>query len=174
MLPEMIPEAPPQAKTLKRVLAISRLNGWSVAGFGALGLLLALGLGDGVGGLVSVLVVGAGWMELQGHFQSKRGDPAGVAWLVRSQLFLLSVILIYCASRFGSLDVTALPPDLQTALRQTGLNLDDISPLARAVVLVFYGTVALTAMLYQGGLTVYYWSRARHVTQALQQRSASG
>ena len=43
---------PPPAATLKRVLAISRFNGWSVIIIAGLGILLTLVLGDLLGTII--------------------------------------------------------------------------------------------------------------------------
>ena len=43
-------------------------------------------------------------MEIRGHKLLKRRNPDGMKSLVRSQMFLLAVILVYCATRLGSFD----------------------------------------------------------------------
>ncbi|MES1168881.1 MAG: hypothetical protein ABUL61_06890, partial [Oleiharenicola lentus] len=62
----------PQEKTLKRVLAISRFNGWSVIIIAGLGILLTLVLGDLLGTIIGALAVLSGWMEVRGHKLLKR------------------------------------------------------------------------------------------------------
>ncbi len=164
------PELTPSQKTLNRVLAISRFNGWSVAIFGGLGLLLALGMADWVGSLVSLVIVAAGWLELRGHAQLQRCEPAGMKTLVQSQLLLLALILTYCASRVGNLDATQLSPDLDAVLKQSDLKPGNFLPAVRAILIAFYLTVGLTAVFYQGGLAFYYWSKAQKVREALRHR----
>jgi hypothetical protein len=165
------PEPTPPQKALKRVLRISRLNGWSVAIFAGLCVLVALLMGDLVSCFIGLLVVAAGWMEIRGHNKLKRRNPDGMRLLVRSQMFLLAVMLVYCASRLGSFDADSalanLTPDMEAMLKEGGLERGDILPMVHTFFLVLYGTVALTCIIYQGGLALYYRSKIRLVTEAL-------
>ncbi|MSU47043.1 MAG: hypothetical protein EXS42_07970 [Lacunisphaera sp.] len=172
----------PQEKALKRVLTISGLDGWSVTVIAVLSLLLTLVFGELLGLGISLLVLAAGVMELRGRSALKRRDPDGMKLLVRAQLFLLGVILAYCASRPGSFDALYLKEQLIPEMRQNlllfGINFDDvlrevdltadeIVPLVRMMFLVIYGTVALVSLIYQGGLALYYRSKARFVIEAM-------
>lgn len=167
----MTPEPTPQEKTLKRVLTISRVNGWSVIVFATLGTLITLVIGDPSGVAVGVLIGLAGWMEVRGNQALRRRNPAGMKLLVRSQLFLLAVILVYCASRLGSFDdATAmgnLTPDMEIILQEAGLQKADILPLVRMTFFALYGGLALGTLIYQGGMALYYRRRIRPVTEAL-------
>lgn len=158
-------------KTLQRVLAVSRFNGWSVVVIAGFGILLTLVLGDLLGTFIGGLAVVSGWMEVRGHRKLRQRDPAGMKWLVRSQLFLLSVVLAYCASRLGSFDADTamanLTPDMEAVLKDAGLERGDILPLVRTAFLATYLTVAAVCLIYQGGMALYYRSRTRLVTEAL-------
>lgn len=166
-----IPELTPQEKALKRVLAISRLDGWSVIIFAVLGTLVTLVIGDFSGLGVGLLVAIAGWTEIVGHKKLKRRDVDGMKLLVRSQLLLLTVILVYCASRLGSFDGEAamgnLTPDMEAILNEAGLARADVLPLVRIAFFATYGGVAFGTLLYQGGMTLYYRSKIQLVTEAL-------
>ncbi len=166
-----VPEPTPQDKALKRVVAVSRLNGWSVIVIAGLGALLTLLFGDLVGTFIGLLAVVAGWMEVRGHRMLRRGDPAGMPWLVRSQLFLLGVILVYCVTRLGSFDadtaMSNLTPDMEALLKEAGLARGDILPMVRTAFLGTYLTFAAVSIFYQGGMALYYRSKTRLVTEAL-------
>jgi len=165
------PTVSPKEKALKRVLIISRLNGWSVIVFAALGSLATLVLGDLSGLVVGILIGIGGWMELRGGSLLRRKNSDGMRLLVRSQLFLLAVILVYCASRLGSFDdgtvLVNLTPDVEALLKENGIDRADILPLVRAAFFAIYGGLALGTLLYQGGMTLYYRSRIKLVTEAL-------
>ncbi len=165
------PASTPAEKTLKRVLAISRFNGWSVVFIAGLGTLLTLVLGDLLGTLIGLLAVVSGWMELRGHWKLKRRDPTGMTWLVRSQMLLLTVILVYCVSRLGSFDADTamgnLTPDMEASLKEVGLERADILPMVRTSFLVTYLTVAVVCLIYQGGMALYYRRKTGLVTEAL-------
>jgi hypothetical protein len=159
-------------KTLKRVLTISKLNGWSVIAVAGLGILLALVLGDWSSVIIGLLVVGSGVMEIRGHHKLKRRDAAGgMQLLVRSQMFLLAVILVYCASRLGSYDSDSMlanvTPEMKAMLKDSGIEMADLVPLVHLAFLLIYGVLALTCLIYQGGLAVYYRRKTALVTQAL-------
>ena len=164
-------ESTKQEKALKRVLTISRLDGWSVIVFAVLGILLTLVIGDISGLGVGLLIGVAGWMEVRGHNLLKQRKPDGMRWLVRSQMFLLAVILVYCSSRLGSFDeetvMSSLTPEMETILSEAGIGKNDILPLVRTAFFAVYGGVAIATLLYQGGMAMYYKSKTTPVTEVL-------
>lgn len=164
-------EPTPAEKTLKRVLIISLLDGWSVMIIAALGILITLIMGDYSGVLVGLLIGAAGWMELRGRKLLIRRDPAGMKSLARSQMFLLAVILVYCVTRLGSFDETTvmgnLTPDMEALLKESGIQKADVLPLVRLTFYSAYGAVALGTVLYQGGMTLYYRAKTKLVIEAL-------
>jgi hypothetical protein len=159
-------------KALKRVLRISRLNGWSVIIIAALGVLVTLAMGDLSGMVVGVLIAVAGWMEIRGHKLLKKRNPDGMKALVRSQMFLLAIILVYCASRLGSFDDGAvmanLTPDMESLLKEAGISKADVLPLVRTAFFAGYGSFALVTLFYQGGMALYYRAKTPLVIEALQ------
>jgi len=170
-MPTVTPTPTPPEKALKRVLTISRLNGWSVIIIAGLGVLLALALGDLSSAAIGLLGGISGVMEVRGNRALKRRDADGMKLLVRSQLFLLAVILVYCASRLGSFDADTvlgnLTPDMETILKEGGIEKSEILPLVRLMFITIYCTVAVTCLIYQGGLALWYRSKAPLVTAAL-------
>ena len=167
-----IPAPTPAEKALKRVLTVSKLNGWSVIAIAAVGILLALVLGDWSSIVIGLLVVGSGVMEISGHRKLQRRDASGgMALLVRSQMFLLAVILVYCASRLGSYDSDSMlanvTPEMKAMLKDSGVEMADLIPLVRLAFFLIYGVLALTCLIYQGGLALYYRGKTALVTRAL-------
>jgi hypothetical protein len=177
-----VPPTTPQEKILKRVLLVSAIDGWGIIGVAALSLVLTLLFGELLGVAVSLLVLAAGVMEIRGRRQLQRRDPTGMKWLVRAQLFLLTVMLVYCARCLGSFDAgyvqDQLIPEVRQNLLLAGINFDDVLkesnltanelvPLVHIMFVVIYGTVAFVSLLFQGGLALYYRSRTRVVTEAL-------
>lgn len=155
-------------KSLGRVLLIARFDGMSVlAVAGGLGLLSAA-FGDYFSATVGALVAGAGAAELHGTRLLARRDQRGMDWLVRSQLALLIAILGYCAFRLLRPELAPLraliSADMREQLEVLGLSVDHFLGLLYRLV---YGCVALTTLLYQGGLAIYYSRRRRIVAQAL-------
>ena len=180
----MPPPVPtPQEKALKRVLTISRLDGWSLVVIAGLSLLITLLLVEPLGMAISLLILVAGVMELRGRRALQRRDSGGMRLLTRSQMFVLAVILVYCARCIGSFDAGYLKDEVLPEARQSlmswfgisldeflkegGLTVNDLLLMAQKAVWLLYGTVAIVSLVYQGGLALYYRSKVRLVTEAL-------
>ena len=168
------PPLPPPQAALQRVLKVSRLNGWSIAIVAGLCTLVSLAFGDWVGGGTGLLVTACGVMEIHGHRLLKRRDATGMTWLVRAETFLLSVILVYAVSRMLSFDaeyiLSNLTPDLEALLKEAGISKAEIIPLVQTFFCAFYGVIIVVALIYQGGLALYYRRKTPLVTEALEQR----
>jgi hypothetical protein len=168
---------PLPAETLRRILRVARLDGISLMVVASLTALVSLGIGDVVGMVVGVLVAIGGWIELSGRRQLLRGEADGMRRLVRAQLVVLNVILVYCARMLLSFDLETAMGALTSytgLLAELGVDLAPVMPLIRSYlplgVYALYGTVALAALIYQGGLAVYYRRRTATVTLALAAR----
>ena len=130
--------------------------------------MLTLLLGDFSGVIVGLLVLAAGIMELRARRQLLRRDATGMQKLVRAQLLLLAVIMVYCASRLGSYDQESmlgnLTPDMKAMLKESGVEVAEIVPLVRLTFFATYGLLAVLTLIFQGGLLLYYRRQdpARH------------
>jgi len=170
---------PLPADTLRRVIKVGRTNGMIVVfPFALLCALISLALGDLVSAFFGVLVAAAGWSEWHGAKLLQRREARGINWLVRSQLYLLTLILLYALERMASFDSDSvrseITPDMQLIFQQAGLSIQDILPLVRRFFFAMYGSVALVALLYQGGLALFYWRRTEIVRTALDEASRMG
>lgn len=172
----------PPADVLRRVIRLSRLNGWSVVIFAGLGVLVSLLLLDPIGLATCLLITLGGVIEVRGSRRLRRRDPDGMRLLVRSQLVVLGVIWVYALPRLLSFDATYLQDqvipnlreimaasgaDFDSLLAQAGLDAKAIVPLVHLFFVVLYGSVMLATLFYQGGLALYYRHRAAVVTEAL-------
>ena len=173
---------PTPGDALRRVLRLSRMNGWSVALFAGLCSLVSLAFGDLVGFAVGLLVSFGGALEVRGYRQLKRRNPDGMTLLVRSQYVVLGAIWAYALPRLLSFDAgylqTEVIPNLRQMLAATGMDLDallaqadldagQLVPLVHLFFVVLYGSVMLAALIYQGGLALYYRHRRAGVEAAL-------
>lgn len=165
------PQTRSPESTLKAVRRFSRINGWSVAVIAGLATLVSLLLGDVVGVAAGLLATSAGAMEIHGQRRLSRRDADGMKWLVRSQLGLLSVVLVYAVSRLASFDSETamgnLTPNMVAVLKEAGIDPADLLPLVKLTFYGFYSAVMLVSCVYQGGLALYYRSRVDRVAQAL-------
>lgn len=172
MKPPPLPE-----EILRRVLRVAKADGLGLVIIAGLGTLLSLAMLDLIGAFVGAVIVYGGWTELAGRRQLLRGDADGVRRLVRSQLIVLNVILIYCARQIFSFDLETTLGQASsyfTIMNELGFDLTPAMPLIRAYlplgVYTFYGLVAALTLLYQGGMSLYYRRRADPIQRALTAR----
>jgi hypothetical protein len=162
---------PLPADTLRRVIKIARLDGMSVIVVSGLCALVAAAMGDLVSAFFGLIVAAAGCGEWHGAKLLRRGEARGLDWLVRSQLYLLSVILIYAMTRMASYDPeyvrSLITPEIKQIFQEAGMSVEDIMPLVRRAFYAGYGTLAVVTLIYQGGLALYYRRRAAVVQTAL-------
>ena len=165
------PEPTPQEKILKRVFFISAMDGWSVVVLAVLGSLASLLLGDLSGVFIGFLVLAAGIMELRGRRRLRRRDASGMQLMIRAQIFLLGVILVYCVARLGSFDAETamgnLTPDMDASLRELGMTRAQVLAYTRTMFYAVYSVVAVVSLLFQGGLALYYRRCTGAVGEAL-------
>jgi hypothetical protein len=167
----MKPEPSP-ADTLRRVIKVARFNGMiAVLPVASLCALVALVMGDLIGAIVGLLVAAAGWIEWHGAKLLQRGQARGIDWLVRSQLYLLSIILLYVMRQMLSYDPeyvrSLITPEMNQMFQSAGLNVQQVMPMVRTFFYTMYGSFALIALFYQGGLALYYKRRATKIRTAL-------
>jgi hypothetical protein len=173
---------PLPAEVLARVLRISGIDGFTLVfiagGFG----LVSVAFTDWVGALVGGIAAGAGLIELRGRQKLRAGDVRGVHWLVRSQLVLLTIILLYVTYQLRNFDPQSLLAKFEESLASTqrslglettslastyGLTETEFLALARTLTRVAYIAVGLASILCQGGLAFYYQRREQIVAKAL-------
>jgi hypothetical protein len=172
---------PAPADTLRKVIKIARFNGMIVVCIVACACaLVTLALGDISGAFFCLLAAAAGWSEWHGAKLLQRGRERGIKWLVRSQLYLLAIILLYVLTRMLSYDsdygnlrsnieeMSQLSGmNIDEMLQNIGLTMEDTLRLVRTAFYTMYGTFALVAVFYQGGLALYYHRRAAAIRTAL-------
>lgn len=160
------------AETLARVLRFARFDGIGVLVLGSVFALMAATDRQIPFVLIGMLAAGAGSVELHGVALLRRGEPRGLAWLVASQPFLLLVILGYCVVRGWFTEIPPLPEEIQPMLKasaeQMGMTVDAYLHLLNRVTVT---VVALVAIGFQGGVTLYYWRRRGAIEQALSEES---
>jgi len=170
-IPPVLPE-----KTLRRVLAIARGDGWSIVIVAGLSGLVSLVQGGWFGAGAALLVVSAGASELHGRRRLLRHDTGGLAWLIGAQVFLLAVIWVYAWYRWRYFDPAAiwseLPAFVRTELDRQMLAAGlepalDRPPLLRMTNVLVCAILAFVTLLYQGGLAFYYLRQRECIRQAL-------
>lgn len=161
----------PSEKTLRRVLLISAIDGWSIAILAGFCTLISLLFGEWIGVLVAALITAGGVIELRGRGLLTRGDERGLSHLVRAQLLVLGTIWVYSLGNMISYDeeliMAQFTPELRSLLTQAGLSVDQLRPMLKPVFFGFYLVVIAVTLLFQGGLALYYHSRRPKIAEAL-------
>jgi hypothetical protein len=163
----MKPEPSP-ADTLRKVIKVARINGMVVVfPVACLCTLGAAVLGDWKSTIFGLLIAASGWSEWHGAKLLKRGEARGIDWLVRSQLYLLGLILLYSLwqmARYNPAVVRSLiTPSVARMYEDAGVDIQDV---VRIAYYALYGTLALSTLFYQGGLALFYRRRAAAVRAA--------
>ncbi len=161
--PPLLPE-----ETFARVVRMANFDGSSVLLLGGFFALLTALNGEKPFAIVGLLAAGAGAVELHGVSLLRAGDRRGMPWIIASQPLLLVVILGYCVLRFTHFELPDMPDSLRamTAIsaENLGLSVDDYLRRINQLTLV---VLALVAVVYQGGMALYYLRRREPVERAL-------
>jgi hypothetical protein len=163
MKPPLLP-----TEVLRRLLRVAKFDGMSVLGVAGAFALVSAASRDVSGAVIGLLVAAAGAVELHGVALLRSGLAGGLRWLVSSQVYLMTVMLVYVALRLSSPDISAIRPivtaDLANQIHLAGMTVDDfLLEFLRLVYLV----VGAATVLYQGGMTVYYLRRRAAVEAAV-------
>ena len=166
----------PAEKSLRRVLLISAIDGWSIAIFAGLCTLGSLLFGEWIGVSIGAVITAAGIIELRGRTRLLNGDPTGLSWLVRAQILILAIVWLYSFRNLLAYDEAAMMASITLEMRdlmsQAGVAMSDLQALMKPVYYGLYLIVMGVTLLFQGGLALYYFSRRDKVTQALSARNA--
>ncbi len=168
-----MPDSPAE-KNLRRVLLISALDGWSIAVFAGFCTFVSLLFGEWIGVSIGALITAAGVIEIRGRKRLVRGEPTGMSSLIRAQLIILGIVLLYSLENLLAYDESALmaqiTPEIRGYLSQAGIAISDLQPMIKPVYMSLYLTVIGVTVLFQGGLALYYRSCRAKVTEALAAR----
>ena len=162
--------------SLRRVLAISRADGWSVVAVAGLSALLSLGQGSYAMAAAALLVALAGAIELHGRRLLLQRRLQGLGRLIGAQVFLLIIIWFYAWHRWQHFDTDALwaelPGFLQAHVTNSLLDAGLDPELHRQLLLKLTNqltcvVLALVSLIYQGGLAFWYGRQRAPIRQAL-------
>jgi hypothetical protein len=168
-----MPETPPSlpGPATRRVLAVSLINGWSVAGFAALCALAALLNEELVAAGWGMIALSAGLMELHGHFRLKAGARGGPGWMIAAQFWLMAAIYAYAWLRWRDFEAhsfwDSLPAlaqnEVTRQLTAAGLGEEEREPFLAYLNAAICLSLVLTSLVYQGGLVLFYTFKWRAV-----------
>jgi len=127
--------------------------------------------------LAAVVLAGAAAIEHRGRRQLEALEESGVRLLALNQLGLMVLLILYSLVGIAELlsagsgqALLAAEPSLQAALDHdptARAALGGAADWARDLALLVYAALACAALLVQGGLAYFYWSRARRLRELL-------
>lgn len=168
-----MPDSPAE-KSLRHVLLVSAIDGWSITVIAGFCTLVSLLFGQWIGISVGATITVAGLIELRGRARLARGDISGLGWLIRAQVLILATIGLYAFRNLLAFDEAVLlaqfTPELRNAIDQLGISMADIERLMKPIYCGIYLTVIGVTVLFQGGLALYYASRRTKITEAFVSR----
>ena len=172
IMPDSLPEP-----TLRRVLALSLMDGWCMTLFSGFCTSVSLWLGEWSGAAVGAVVMSCGITTLCSRKRLMRGDASGMVWLLRAQLVVLAIVFLYVLENLLAYDAAALmarlTPEMRSMLDQSGISVADLEPLLKPIYFAVYLLVMGGTLLFQGGLALFYKTRRGQVTAELAARVAA-
>ena len=175
-------EFPPEA-TLRRVLALSVMDGWCMSLFSGFCTLVSLLVAEWSGAVVGALVVFCGLTTLRNRRRLLQGEASGMTGLLRAQLMVILVVFVFVLENLLAFDPVAMNQklislesssaiggQLVNLLFACGLSVADLHPFLKPVYFGFYLIVMGGTLVFQGGLALYYLTRRAQVTEELAAR----
>jgi hypothetical protein len=156
-----------RSASIRRLALVATFNGWVSAVLAALSLPFAF---FSLSGLLMTVVLGiVAFNELRGRRLVLNLEPRGATLLGWNQAgFLAAIILYRIWSLYANLTAPspfASDPQTQALLEESLGPLDGLEELARQIAIVLYGSVIMLSILFQGGNSLYYFSRRKHVAK---------
>jgi hypothetical protein len=170
------------AEVYRRVLRVSRFDGTTILVIATAFAFGSAMLHDVHGTIVSLMVAGAGAIELHGAGILGHGEERGLRWLVTAQVYLMFVMLSYVLYSLGHVDIAGfrhllastaddmgMPRDqlrqaLAQSVAQSGVTMEES---LRAFYEFFYLLVGLATVVFQGSMAIYYARRQPAIVEAL-------
>ena len=157
-------------KKIHNAAKVAAFNGWS---FGIAAVLSApFSLGSLAGVLLTLGLAIVSYNEFRGRRRLLQFDPSAASMLGWNQLFLLVMVVGYCAwMLFAGLvgdNSIAAQLEAQPELRQALGSLDDVEGLYQMLVIALYGSVTVACVLFQGLNALYYFTRRKYVEAYVQ------
>jgi hypothetical protein len=164
-----MPARPPEQR-LQRLLLLARIDALSLVIVAGPAAVVSLCGREWFGGAVGLGLALCGGLEWCGHKRLARRELSGLTWLVVAQLAGLALILLYVRSLALAPQTDRLLALLPSFTREQ-LDLlcpdpEELHALLAAVQRLTASLLALVAILYQGGLALYYL-RARPLAQTV-------
>lgn len=168
---QQLAAAQARGRKIGRAVGVARFDGWSVATFAFLTVLLGLTSPSSL--LLGGLMVLIAFVELRAARSLRRLEPGAARTLGINQIALGSLLVAYATWRiYCELTGAGAYAELAATDVQLAEMLKPVEDLTRLVTLALYGGLISFAILAQGGMALFYFTRARHVRDYVTQTPA--
>ena len=151
-----------RGRKIGRAVGVARFDGWSVATFAFLTALFGLTSPSSLllGGLMGLIA----FIELRAAGRLRRLEPEAARTLGINQIALGSLLVAYATWRiYCELTGAGAYAEIAATDVQLAEMLKPVEDLTRLVTLALYGGLISFAILAQGAMALYYFTRAGHV-----------
>jgi hypothetical protein len=159
------------AGKIQRVASVAAFDGWTIAIFAALSFICGIG---GVTGPVMGAAMGTiAGIELMGVPKLRRLDSRAARTLGYNQLAFASLLVLYAVwSLWGEYHGQGMLASLSASDPSVRDMLKDYEPMMRMIALAVYGSLIVAVIAAQGGMALYYFTRAKRIEQYVRQTPA--
>jgi hypothetical protein len=158
-------------KRISRAVAVARFDGWSIAAFAGLTLLFGF---TSLPSIVMAAGLGAvAFMELRGAGRIRQLQAEAARVLGFNQLALGALLIAYAVWQiYGQLTGTGEYAQIAASDPQLAQMLAPVEDITRMIVLGVYGGMIVVSLVAQGGLAMFYFTRAKYIRDYVQQTPA--
>ena len=153
------------AKKLRRAAGVANFDGWTLGFFG--GLTLLFGITSVDGWVIGLVLAAIAFIELRGAAKLRVLDPSSPKILGINQLALSGLIILYALWQIYRQSTGK--GDLAEVAAMDPAAADMVGPMVQQVTMLLYGGLIVIAIFAQGGLALYYFTRARILRTYLEQ-----
>ena len=157
-------------KKVRRAIRVALFDGWTLAFFACLTVLFSIGSLPSM--MMGVVLGGIAAIELYGASRLRKLDPIACKILGFNQLALAGLIIAYALSQLVPMMMghSALPAEVTSdpATAQL-LSSSGYGQMINSIYMAYYGGLIAFAICSMGGLSLYYFTRTRHIRSYLQQ-----
>jgi len=157
-------------KKVRRAIRVALFDGWTLAFFACLTVLFSIGSLSSM--LIGLILGGIAAIELYAASRLRKLDPGACKILGYNQLALAALIIIYAASQLVPMMMGHSPLPAEVTSDPAAAQLLDSSGYGQVINLLYEGTYAgmiLFAIFSMGSLSLYYFTRTKHVRAYVQQ-----
>jgi hypothetical protein len=156
------------SRKIRRAIGVAKGDGWTLAIFAAFSLLFSIGNWSGM--LMGVCLGAIAWVELYGAGRLRRLEPQATRILGFNQVALSSLLVLYaCCQIYAELTGHGQYAALVGTDPQLSDALQPFQQLTNLISMTFYCALIVIAVFAQGGLALYYFTRAKLLRAYIEQ-----